>query len=194
MRPVTGIEWFELTLPAPTGETPLLGHAIGNRTLLDEPLLGLLASRACPAPVLIDTLDQVKTWVQSERVIVSGFHSPLEQQVLRSLLRRRGRAVKVLARGLPVHRPAPSEREALEDGRLMILTACPPEAKRVTRASALARNRLVRTLASECLIPYAAPGSLLAELMRQHWPHADPGDRLNPAMPPNSNAPLNSDT
>ena len=30
-------------------------------------------------------------------VIVSGFHSPLEQQVLRSAFRRSGRAVKVLA-------------------------------------------------------------------------------------------------
>lgn len=32
------------------------------------------------------------------RAIVSGFHSPLAQQVLRSVLRRSGRAVKMLAR------------------------------------------------------------------------------------------------
>ena len=37
-------------------------------------------------------------WVKAGRVIVSGFHSPLEQQVLHSVLRRTGRVVKVLAR------------------------------------------------------------------------------------------------
>ena len=71
----------------------------GETALLDEPLLGLVASRECPGHVLLETLDRVPEWVKAGRVIVSGFHSPLEQQVLRSLLRRKGRAVKVLARG-----------------------------------------------------------------------------------------------
>ena len=74
--------------------------AIGETALLSEPLLGLIASRECPGHVLLETLDRVPEWVEAGRVIISGFHSPLEQQVLRSAFRRKGRVIKVLARGI----------------------------------------------------------------------------------------------
>ena len=125
---------------------------IGNPALLAEPLLGLIASRQCPGHVFIETLDRVPPWAKAGRVLVSGFHSPLEQQVLRSLLRRQGRAVKVLARHLPPgrdYRPAALEREPLTQGRLLILSASPATENRTTRASALARNGLVITLSDE---------------------------------------------
>ena len=125
---------------------------IGNPALLTEPLLGFIASRQCPGHVFIKTLERVPHWAKAGRVLVSGFHSPLEQQVLRSLLRRQGRAVKVLARHLPPgrdYRPAALEREPLTQGRLLILSASPATENRTTRASALARNGLVITLSDE---------------------------------------------
>lgn len=125
---------------------------IGNPALLAEPLLGFIASRQCPGHVFIEMLERVPQWAKVGRVLVSGFHSPLEQQVLRSLLRRQGRAVKVLARHLPPgrdYRPAALEREPLTQGRLLILSASPATENRTTRASALARNGLVITLSDE---------------------------------------------
>jgi predicted Rossmann fold nucleotide-binding protein DprA/Smf involved in DNA uptake len=142
-------------------------HGIGNADLLDEPLLGLLSSRECPGHVLLETLDRVAEWVKAGRVIVSGFHSPLEQQVLRSLLRRKGRVVKVLARGVTEYRPLPEEREPLEADRLLVITACPPEARRTTRDTALVRNRLVLDLAAEIVAPHIAAESPLAMLLSE---------------------------
>lgn len=141
---------------------------LGNAALLMEPLLGLVASRECPGHVLLETLDRVPHWVTDGRVIVSGFHSPLEQQVLRSLLRRRGRAVKLLARGMADTRPAPDEADALSDGRMLILSPFAPSVTRTTRATALARNRLVLVLAAEVVIPHVADGSPLAALIETH--------------------------
>ncbi len=40
----------------------------------------LIGSRECPGQVLLETLEHVPEWVKAGRVIVSGFHSPLEQQ------------------------------------------------------------------------------------------------------------------
>jgi predicted Rossmann fold nucleotide-binding protein DprA/Smf involved in DNA uptake len=140
----------------------------GETALLAEPLLGLIASRECPGHVLLETLARVPEWVQAGRVIVSGFHSPLEQQVLRSVLRRRGRVVKVLARGMSDYRPQPEEREPLTAGRMMVITACPPEVRRTTRETALARNRLVLALAAEAVIPHVTDGSPLAALIEAH--------------------------
>lgn len=128
--------------------------AVGNTALLDEPLLGLISSRECPGSVLLETLDRVSHWVREGRVILSGFHAPLEQQVLRSVLRRKGRLVKLLARGFTDYRPAPEERDPLDEGRMLVLTACPPEIRRTTCATALERNRLVLALATERVIPF----------------------------------------
>ena len=135
---------------------------VGEAALLEEPLLGLIASRECPGHVLLETLDRVPEWVKARRVIISGFHSPLEQQVLRSTLRRKGRVVKVLARSMTDYRPVPEEREPLAAGQLLVITACPPEVRRTTRATALERNRLVLALASEIIAPHVSPSSPLA--------------------------------
>jgi predicted Rossmann fold nucleotide-binding protein DprA/Smf involved in DNA uptake len=137
----------------------------GETALLEEPLLGLISSRECPGHVLLETLDRVPEWVKTGRVIVSGFHSPLEQQVLRSVLRRKGRVVKVLARAMTEYRPQPEEREPLTTSRMLVITACPSEVRRTTRETALARNRLVLLLASEIVTPYVADGSPFAALL-----------------------------
>lgn len=149
----------------------------GETALLDEPLLGLIASRECPGHVLLETLDRVPEWVKAGRIIVSGFHSPLEQQVLRSLLRRKSRAVKVLARGMggmggqsADYRPTLEEREPLASGRLLVISAFAPDVRRTTRETALARNRLVLALASEIIVPYVAAGSPLAALLSESKP------------------------
>ncbi len=149
------------------GKTQGQWSGVGNPALLDEPLLGLLVSRQCPGSVLLKTLDRVPKWVKENRIILSGFHSPLEQQVLRSVLRRKGRVIKLLARGLTEYRALSDEREALKEGRLLVLTACSPEVRRTTRATALERNRLVLALASEVLAPHIAEGSPLAMLLAE---------------------------
>ncbi len=133
----------------------------GEMALLAEPLLGLIASRACPGHILLETLDRIPEWIKAGRVIISGFHSPLEQQVLRSVLRRKGRIVKVLARGMTDYRPTAEEREPLAAGRMLVITACPPKIQRTTRETALARNRMVLALASEITAPYVTANSPL---------------------------------
>ena len=137
----------------------------GATSLLDEPLLGLIASRECPGQVLLETLERVPEWVKAGRVIVSGFHSPLEQQVLRSALRRQGRLVKVLARGITRYTPPPEESEAMAAGRLLVITASPADVRRTTRESALQRNQLVIALSTEMVVPYVAEGSPLAAMV-----------------------------
>ena len=141
---------------------------VGNGQLLNAPLLGLLCSRECPGSAILETLDKVPEWVESGRVVISGFHSPLEQQVLRSLLRRKGKAVKVLARTLENHHPSPVEHQTIAEGRLLLISPFASNTRRTTRAIALERNRLVITLAAELIVPYLTKQSPLAELLRKH--------------------------
>lgn len=143
-------------IPADTA-APIVG--VGNAALLSEPLFGFLASRQCPGHLLIETLDRVPHWVREGRVLLSGFHAPLEQQVLISHLRRGGRAVKILARSFAsTYRPACSEeKQALAENRLLVISPFPTTVKRTTRQTALQRNQLVRALADEVHSADSAP-------------------------------------
>ena len=143
---------------------------VGETSLINKPLIGLIASRECPGNVLLATLERVPQWAKAGRVIVSGFHSPLEQQVLRSLLRRNGHAVKVLARCFSAsgYRLAKEEQDAFANGRLLIISAFGADTPRVTRVSAIKRNELVIALSTEVVTPFIARGGTLEELLAKH--------------------------
>ena len=140
---------------------------VGEESLLSRRTIGILASRSCPGNILLDTLDQIPKWLEEGRAVMSGFHSPLEQQVLRSTIRHDGFVVKVLARGLTNYRPQREEREALESGRMLVLTSFPPEVRRTTRATALERNGLILSLADDIVVPHISKGSALSSLIQE---------------------------
>ena len=102
-------------------------------------------------------------------MILSGFHSPLEQQVLRSVLRRHGRIVKMLARAMGEYHPPEQEREPLRNGNMLVITAHPDRVLRTTRETALARNRLVLALATELVTPHALPWRWSGNLADPVW-------------------------
>ncbi len=143
---------------------------VGETTLLAKPLLGLIASRECPGNVLIETLEHVPEWVKAGRVLVSGFHSPLEQQVLRSVLRRKGRVVKVLARGLDPDRSylrlTPEEGLALRESRLLVISPFGSDVTRTTRVTSLQRNQFVLALSDKTVVPHVRSGSPMEGLLR----------------------------
>jgi len=75
--------------------------------------------------------------------------------------------VKVLARGMTNYRSMPEERETLTSGRMLVISTFAPTVTRITRETALARNRLVFALATEMFIPFVAEGSPLASLIAE---------------------------
>jgi predicted Rossmann fold nucleotide-binding protein DprA/Smf involved in DNA uptake len=143
---------------------------VGETNLLANPLLGLIASRECPGNVLIETLDLVPQWVKTGWVIVSGFHSPLEQQVLRSVVRRKGRVVKVLARGLDPDRSSlrltSAEGLALRESRLLVISPFGSDVTRTTRVTSLQRNQFVLALSDKTVVPHVSSGSPMEGLLR----------------------------
>lgn len=94
---------------------------------------------------------------QNRKVVLSSFHSSLEQQVLRSMLRRDDRTIKSLAQVLDHYCVLPQEQAALASGHLLVLSASPPSLCRTTRAHSLARNRLVLVMSSQHFIPHLSP-------------------------------------
>ena len=153
--------------PAPYGRQEL--YVNGDPTLLNRPLTALFCSVKCPGKLILETYDLARRFRREGVAVVSGFHSPMEQECLRILLRGGGGpAVWCLARGMLKRIPTqPADaRRAVAAGRLALVTPFPAAVRRSTRETAVRRNHLVAALAREVVIAHAAPGSKMEALAR----------------------------
>jgi predicted Rossmann fold nucleotide-binding protein DprA/Smf involved in DNA uptake len=137
----------------------------GNERLLANHKIGVLASRKCPAATILEAHNRFKELAAENRTIVSGFHSPLEQECLRLLLRDGGNIVFCVARGLEKMRIKKEWRNAIEEDRMLIVSQCKPSIDHITKEQTKQRNRLVVQISDELYTPYVQPGGSLAELL-----------------------------
>ena len=85
---------------------------------------------------------------QKDIVIVSGFHSKMERDVLKILLQGECGIIVVLARGM--YRKLPKQyEEAMLQNRLLIISYEKESVPRVSAATAHKRNNYVRAVADE---------------------------------------------
>ena len=126
----------------------------------------LLCSAQAPAGVLLAVNDLAQRRRRGDTVIISGFHSPVEQEAFIVLLRGPGRLVWVPARGRP-KRLSPDVRAALEAGRLTIDSPFDERVRRPTRETAAIRNRYVCEQADAVLIAHARPGGRTEALAQE---------------------------
>jgi predicted Rossmann fold nucleotide-binding protein DprA/Smf involved in DNA uptake len=133
--------------------------AMGNLDILDQPMLALFCSSQCPGSIILQTYDFVSALRNSGAPVISGFHSPVEKECLRLLLRGSQPIVICPARSIERMRIPTEWRDALAAGRLLILSPFEPHHRRVTAETAQYRNLFVAALADRILIPHAAPGS-----------------------------------
>ncbi len=144
--------WTRLGQDAPGQLT-----TIGNLDLLALPKTGLFCSARCPGHVILSAYDQAARWRDAGRCITSGFHSPVEQECLRILLRGTPPIILCPARALPQRIPA-EWQTPLAEGRLLILSGFTAAEKRVTTELATRRNALVAALADEVCFAHITPG------------------------------------
>lgn len=134
---------------------------LGTRQLLDQPLTAFFASRQCPGTAIRAAMDWALEQASARRAVVGGFHSPLEQSVLRLLLEAHSLVVAVLARPVADARLKPEWETAIARGSMAVVS-CSTQAKRLTSAEALERNELAARLAERIVIAHASKGGSLA--------------------------------
>lgn len=137
--------------------------ALGNLDLLALPKTALFCSARCPGDAVLRAHDQAARWCDEGRCVISGFHSPVEKECLRILLRGDAPVILCPARGLLQRLPAPWAI-AVASGRMLILSFCDDDERRVTTVLSTRRNELVAALADEVCIVHAAVGGNLESL------------------------------
>ena len=156
--------------------SPLTGQ--GNQGLLALPVTAFFASRQCPGTAIRAAMDWALQQAMAGHVVISGFHSPLEQSVLKVLIAARSPVVAVLARPVQGAKLPPEWAEPLEQGR-MAAVSCVATAKRLTHEEAATRNAQVAQLANAIVVAYASPGGSLATLVTQWQKEGLPVETLS---------------
>ncbi|MBI4487690.1 MAG: DNA-processing protein DprA [Deltaproteobacteria bacterium] len=139
---------------------------VGDVSLLDNKLLGIVSARRIEPDLALATLELLQQLASLEITFISGWHSPLEEEALRILLTQPVRIIFCLAKSLNKFLPLPEIKSLLNEGRALVITHCSPKAKRISRDASLRRNHLVIALAKAVLVLSAPDGSASFKLAK----------------------------
>lgn len=120
----------------------------GNTALLDLPKVAFFASREVSPEQRRSALRWAEQTISTGDAVISGFHSPLETEILERLLAARHPVIWAHARTLRRRYP-PHVAQALDEGRILIFAA-----RNIPRAglrAAQARNCIVASMAARSL-------------------------------------------
>jgi len=139
----------------------------GNKKLLNTKPIALFCSVKCPGDKILQTYDQCVKWRKEGQSIISGFHSPMEKECLRILLKGEQPIIISPARG--IWKRIPKEWQShIDKGRLLIISIFPESVKRMTTQTAIERNQFIIDLSESAFFSYAEPGSKMEALIEKN--------------------------
>lgn len=142
-------------------------HLLGSAEILDRPLTALFCSERVAADLVLPALELSISVRRRGESLISGFHSMVERECLRLLLNGPRPLVACLARGTRGIRLQRGWRQAVESGRMLVMSGCEPGVRRPSARSAEARNRMVAALAERVFFVGTSPGGRLHRLARE---------------------------
>jgi predicted Rossmann fold nucleotide-binding protein DprA/Smf involved in DNA uptake len=137
---------------------PLIAY-IGKLALLKERKTALFCSVKCPGNAIIRTLDYALKIRDEGKILISGFHSPVEKECLNIYLRGNAPVIICPARGLEEMLIKKEWKKAVKAGKMLILSPFAAEERRLKRDLAWKRNLFAAALAEKVAIGYAGKGS-----------------------------------
>jgi predicted Rossmann fold nucleotide-binding protein DprA/Smf involved in DNA uptake len=133
----------------------------GNHNLLKRKLTAFLSSSTIATDKVMACYDWATSLNSETDCVVSGFQSPIEQDVLHFLLKSKIPVIVVLARAM--YKQIPEElKDAYNEGRVLFISIS--SNPRVNKATAQNRNTYVVDLSQEVLFGMIAEGSSLNEI------------------------------
>ena len=140
---------------------------LGNREILKLEKIAFLSSRKVPPAAVMASYDWATRMCAEGTCVIGGFQSALERDVLKILLKGGLQPiVMVLARSM--WRTVPTAyRAAIDAGRLLVVSPVAQTIRRVSRDSAIIRNRFVLANCSHAVFAAIDSQGSLAHLLAE---------------------------
>jgi len=144
---------------------------LADASLLRARRTALFCSARTPGDAILRTHDAARRLRDDGVTVISGFHSPIERECLKILLRGKQPIIVCPARAIDTMRIPKEIRQTFETGRVLYLSPFREQPERITRESAQLRNEVVAALADEAYLAHTEPGGGTARiaLMLSGW-------------------------
>lgn len=140
-------------------QAPAVLTGLGNLDILKQKKLAFFCSVKCPGHLILKTYDLAQQLKERGITVISGFHSPIERECFRILLRGTQPIIVCPARTLKGMRLKTEYKKPIEDGRLLLLSPFKESKNRNSVETAIERNRFAAALADAIFVAHASPNS-----------------------------------
>lgn len=137
-------------------------------TNVDAPknCVAFFCSNACPGDIILKAQDWANSRSPKSPAVISGFHTPVEQEVLRLLIRNSAPVVYVLARSIKGWRKPRDITDAMSRGSVVAVSPFEVKQTRTTAKTAVIRNDFIVSKADQVLIAHASNSGKTEALAR----------------------------
>ncbi len=129
---------------------------IGNEEILKNYKTAFFCSKKCPLDLILQIYDKAREWRENKICVISGFHTPVEKDVLNFLLKGEQSVIICPARNLNEYRINADIKKEIDDGRVLIISKL--QNRRISKKFSNERNFFIADLADEIFVGYTEPG------------------------------------
>jgi len=137
---------------------------IGDIAILASRKTALFCSTRCPGDFILKAFDTAKSLRESGSTAISGFHSPVEKECLRILLKGKQPIIICPARSLSGMRVPKEWLPGIKSGRILLLASFKEPIRRASSESCRRRNEFVAAISDGATIIYAEPGGQIEQI------------------------------
>lgn len=138
----------------------------GNKELLKLHKIGFFCSRTVSGSAVMRCYDWATDVNIENTVIVSGFQSKIEKDVLHFLQKRKAKIILVLARS--IYKKIPDELQQILDMGNLLIVSTSPKASRIGKSTADDRNEYIANLCDNLIFGYIGDGSSLSVVLKRY--------------------------
>lgn len=170
LRPSAAVWPQSLSKRLGASAPPML-QVIGPAELLAASKVALFCSARTPGEAILRAHDAARRMRDEDATVISGFHSPIEKECLKILLRGKQPIIICPARAIESMRIPSACRTAFNAGRVLFLSPFTMQPRRITKVSAFRRNEVVAALADEAYIAHVSPDGQTERIaeMLERW-------------------------
>jgi len=138
-------------------KSPDLISFAGNYDLIYNKKLAIFVSSQCSGDTILQTYDFVRQLRRHNISFISGFHSPMEKECMRTISGGDAGIIWCLAKSLKSFTLHPDFNSLFDSGRMLILSPFSDSVTRIKKETAAYRNSVAAALADEIFLPFATP-------------------------------------
>jgi len=135
--------------------------------IIDLHNIGLFCSQKTPGQLILNIFDAVAALRDNDVPVISGFHSHMEKECLKILLRGSQPIIVCPARSIKDYRYPTEWKKPIKENRLTMVSDFANDVRRVTTETADHRNHFLINITDHFFIPYAAVGGKTEGLAKE---------------------------